>query len=534
MAFFYRVRCTLRIQPNLLISHKISRFQQGTARPNSDSISRSLAADAAIGNQSKRVPGMGTRFAGSPRVGDRRRRLMAAGTDDVAGDSAPLEQLPAPVGRSRVVDGAHSLTPATPSQIAIGPPLSSLVPRAWWQYAIAGLLCLLIGGAMTVAGCHTSALGVLLGPQAAALFELPNGPVAKWFSSLLLLLAAQVSLFIWWARAQSLKDFDGRYWLWIRVACICLMFSGCVAIDANGICQSIVHHFRPRIGGWRLMLGWLVPAAVIGGLTVRALSREMRGCRVSRLLMLTTAGCYLTAALLGLELELPCTLATRNLLIQSVLIAGHIALFVGLWCHARHVVYCTADPASVPVRTWRIPRPHFRIPSLRLPRRRKSAPEQTHADHDAEVTPSRRKRPARNAATELASQPAPAAAPPAEPAVVEPASKPKFRIDSRHESPAGGTERTISPAAAGTAQPVERSVRDQVAIKRQPPEPAPVELSELDSENESESSYADRDASADDDASDTHSAKPDLRGLSKKQRRRLMQEMRDRERAAGR
>jgi len=459
---------------------------------------------------------------------------MAAGGDDVAGDSAPLEHLPAPVGNTRVVDRGHAADHSSAPQIAIGQPLSKLVPHAWWQYLVAGLGGLIVGGAITAAGCYTSVLGAFLGPEVGALFELPNGPVAKWYSSLLLSLAAQVALLIWWTRAQSLKDFDGRYWLWIRVACGCLVFSACVATDAHGVCQSIVRHFRPQTGGWRLALGWLVPAAIVGGLIVRGLSREMRGCRVSRLLILTTAGCYLAAALLGLEFENLCSRVTRHLLMQSSLLAGHIALFVGLWFHARHVMYCTADPASAPVRTWRIPRPHFKIPSLRLSRRKRSENESVHEDHQSEATKSRRKRPARTAATEPESRPAPDAGSAREPANVELASKPKFRFDSRHESPSGTNERTTFESTGGSVRPDQRGVRDQVSIARQPLQPAPVELSDLDGDTAGESSLGEREASADDDVSETHSARPDLRGLSKKQRRRLMQELRDRERSAGR
>jgi hypothetical protein len=477
---------------------------------------------------------MGTRFAGSQRVGDRRRRLMSAGADDTGANPVSVERLSAGAGISRLVDQGHTNDQAGSPRSAIGQPLAKLVPHASWQYLAVGLSGLAVGGAITAIGSHAAVLTALIGPGIGELCSLPNGPATKWFSSVLLVLAAQVALLVWWARAQSLKDFDGRYWLWMRVAGACLVFSGCVATDAQAVCLSIVRHFYPQLGGWRPALCWLIPAVGAGSLLVRSLSREMRGCRGSRLLMFAAAVCYLIAALSGLEADAWLSPAARGLATQSGLIVGHVSLCMALWYHARHVLHCTADPACTPKRTWRIPRPHFKIPSLRMFRKRHAQGEGTQLDRPTDVTRARRKKSPPTVAPEPKPEALPEVKSAAEPQAGESAPKPKIRIDGRHAGLRDTNEREASDSPGRREPQDPRTGRDPVSIARQPQQQAPVELSEL-SEARSAAGASAADAEVDDDSDATGGeSRPDLRGLSKKQRRRLMQEMRDRERATTR
>jgi hypothetical protein len=167
------------------------------------------------------------------------------------------------------------------------------------------------------------------------------------------------------------------------------------------------------------------------------------------------------------------TEATRELLVGTSLLAAHVSIFLSMWIHARYVVHCTSEPAAGPQIRWRIPRPHFRLPAIRMPgaaRRKESSPAIETA------TPNR------------------------------------------------------APAAAETTPTVESRAVEKPS--RPPPPVMPIELSDLaDGVPLARSAECENAGSVSDGSEDP--AKPDLRGLSKKQRRRVLQEIRERERAAG-
>ncbi|MGE5195573.1 MAG: hypothetical protein ACM3U2_24030 [Deltaproteobacteria bacterium] len=409
--------------------------------------------------------------------------------------------------------------------------VARLVPREWWKYVVGGLTGLAIAAGLVTAGACASDLSATLGPGIERLFAFPDAPVARWFSSLLLSVSAQSALFIWWARSQSDKDFDGRYWLWIRVAWALLLFGGCVAIGAHAALRTTLRYFLPEISGRTATLGWLLPASLAGVATLLSLAREMRGCRWSRTLILLGSVAYVTAAGLHLELDVLIAPATRLLSLQASLLAGHLAVFLSMWLHARHVLYCTVDPAAPPKSRWRIPRPHFRLPRLGWNRRRPTEPEA------AASPPSRRKRPAGvaelppsgGAALERGSRHAPPSK------RTETAGKPHLRIDTRRESVPANPEE--SPSSVTTAGPTGRgstTISNSGSGSPPPREAAPQAVPAAASDPRERSSGARDEAESSAGEADEVPSKPDLRGLSKKQRRRLMQELRERERTAGR
>jgi hypothetical protein len=411
---------------------------------------------------------MGARFAGSQRLGDRRRRRLAVESDDVSVAVGWNDPLPAAAGASRTAEGAHADQPLTQRDgHSFGVAAARIVPQEWWKYVAAGMACLAITTGILIAGWRASDLATALGPGVEGLFSFPAAPVAKWFSNLLLLMAGQLALFIWWARSRSHKDFEGRYWLWIRATGVWFLLGGCAATGAHRALSETLRYIWPEISGRTATLGWLVPAWVVGVAILVPLAREMRGCRWSRSLLLLGAGCYLAAAGLYVELETLVTPSVRQLLLEAALLAGHQSVFFSMWLHARHVLHCTFDPAIPSKSRWHIPRPHFRIPRLGLKRKVKPDPRET------EVPAPRVSR---------------------APAKTEPTSRP-------HHEP----EPIQTPALPATAN--------------DPPAAVPVETIEAEADDGEPGQFPD---------------KPDLRGLSKKQRRRLMQELRDRERGSGR
>ncbi|HLJ11407.1 MAG TPA: hypothetical protein VKU82_09465 [Planctomycetaceae bacterium] len=464
---------------------------------------------------------METRFAGSQRLGDRRRRRLAADADDVPLDSQRIA-LPAPPGASRLIDAARTDARVRVASFERALPLANLIPHEWWKYALGGAACLSIGGAIVVAGWYERAGTLVLGPGVSRLFAFPAAPAATWFSSLLLLASSQLAILIWWGRSHSNKDFEGRYWVWVRVACAWLGFGACIATSAHlAVCDTLAH-FWPGIGARHTQVGWLAPAAAVGIWIMGALSREMKGCRSSRAFLFAAAGCYAFCGGLCLELHSVVSSSAHLFFINTVVLVGHVSLFLSMWLHARHVLYRTPDPAAQSKRTWTFGIPHFRLLRVRFPRpgrgENESAPPKK-----APIEPaSRRKRPPKKDGSA-----APAGEDHRAKRSVSPAERATMKNDtgatgengpdprSRETVPQGGQGSECAVTARGDAA---LSPEDESA-----PEEAPVPF---------EATTPERDAA--DSGPDSSLPKPDLKGLSKKQRRRLMQDLRDRERSAGR
>src|SRR5262245_351735 len=285
---------------------------------------------------------MGARFAGSQRLGDRRRRRLAVETDEVASAAGWNEPLPAPAGASRSAQGAHTeLPPTVTNDRSFGLAAACVIPQEWWKYAAAAIASLATTAGILVAGWHASELAAALGPGFAGLFAFSAAPVSKWYSSLLLTSAGQLALFTWWARSRSEKDFDGRYWLWIRATLVWLTLGACVSTDAHRALGQTLRYIWPEISGKSAILGWFIPVWVVGVANMVPLAREMRGCRWSRSLLLLGAGLYLAAAGLHIALETLITPPVRQLLPDASVLAGHQCVYFSMWLHARHVLHCT-------------------------------------------------------------------------------------------------------------------------------------------------------------------------------------------------
>ena len=453
-------------------------------------------------------------FAGSQR-GDRRRRRLAAETDERGDDRAGAARC-ADFAPGERLDGAHCDTPASVELLSL--PLADIVPLAWWKYSIAALICLALAVGIAAAGQRATEWS-LSAAEIARLFALPEAPVARWYSSLLLTLSGQLACLIWWARSKSLKDFNGRYWLWLRIAFLWFTMGGCLATGAHAALPATLR------GMWHSAPSWLVkslPAVLLLIWTTRALLREMGGCRYSRGVLLAAASAYLTAGALQLERDRFISAAIRPALLQASLLLGHVGVFLSMWLHARHVVHCTPDPASIPGRRWKLPRPHLRFARWPLPRlgRRRSevaAPLERQSQADEPEQPVKK-------STAESHTPAPAASPTPKAAA---AAKPRLRLDLRHEEFLGG-----SPSSKPDVSDRPNADDSSTTSTEEPVAPGP--LSSPGPSARSEDLTRDSDDGADSEEEGRSESgmlsKPDLRGLSKKQRRRLIQEHRQRER----
>lgn len=474
---------------------------------------------------------MGARFAGSQRLGDRRRRRLAVQPEDGA------RELSAPAGRARAIDGPHSQG-VSESSGDIHFPVSKLVPEEWWKHLVVGLACLAISAGLLAAGALARDWSPVLGPGIERLFAFPDAPAARWFSSLLLLLSAQLTLLIWWARSRSHKDFNGQYWLWIRAALVWLAFSGGIASAAHRAAFETIQHIRPGLPAGLATLAWLLPAMSVGVWMVGALGREMQGCRPSRTLLFLAAAAYLSAAGLAIDFQGLIAPAMGLLLRRAFLLSGHVSLFLSMWWHARHVLYCCPDPAIRAESKARIPGPHFRLLSRYLSRSgpKQSAPEAQREPTEKPVTGKARS--ARNCDPALPPEGESATDDRNAPTKERTRStrKPHLLVDDGHQNPPEPA-RSACVDSTGSAEPSLDAVQTETSNPETAPpaeqEPDGVERPAVTNDGGAEME-PNGDPSAGNPAVGEDESKPDLRGLSKKQRRRLMQELRDRERAAGR
>lgn len=445
---------------------------------------------------------MDANFAGSQRVAGRRRRRLASESDEAA-EAAPLPS-PAPeplfVIRSVVHAGADE---AGPSPIVL--PLSRLIPVSWWGYVLGGFVSLLPAAGLLVLTRLEAECLAIGGPRLIGLTSLPDSTAAAWYSGLLMGVSAQLALLIWWGRSGSLKDFDGRYRIWRRLAVVWLGLGLCAATGAHRIVSDLLLRVVPIPLPRSDVLSWLVAAAIAGVLLLIRLTREMAGCRTSRNLLLAAGAAYAVAGVLEFSIGAGWSAHEQDSWRAVAAILGHWLAFMSMWVHARHVLHCSIDPSMASRRRSWIRKPHFTAGS-------KPEPSATGAVDPEPKEPRERKARKRRAAEDRADTTEVPEEATAEPLPqVSPAAIEELR---------GESERAVAPVPAAASIPASAPASRSVpTCDSAPPN------------DESDSTAAD---DAEDSGWNEPFPKPDMRGMSKKQRRRLMQELREKERAGRR
>src|SRR5437763_1235193 len=129
---------------------------------------------------------MDARFAGSQRLGDRRRRRLAVETDDACEDTSSAVELPAAPGKKRLVDRAPGQSGLVAKAASIMLPVTVVVPAEWWKYLIGALTPVSITAGILYAGLQAAEWSAATGPGIIRLFGLADPSIAKWLTSLLL------------------------------------------------------------------------------------------------------------------------------------------------------------------------------------------------------------------------------------------------------------------------------------------------------------------------------------------------------------
>ena len=291
---------------------------------------------------------MTANFTGSQSLDERRRRWLVSVNDEVHlnSESAFPSTDTGDTHDSSAVDGIRGSQPEAEAVVRF--PISRLISRKLWKHLAVGLLGLLIGAGIVYAGWVASSEPKRLGPGFVHLFDLSTGGAARQFCGWLLFLSSQLALLICWVRARSPRDFAGRYrwWAW------CAMIGFAAAVTTSNklhIVWSQTALWQWKLDFWNAgILIWLLPVSAAAIWLLFTLHREMRDCSSSPTMLWTAAGCGLLAALLTLRaVHFPVSAQELQLIHTGVELAAHWALFVSLLLHARHVVHVTADAAEI-------------------------------------------------------------------------------------------------------------------------------------------------------------------------------------------
>lgn len=414
-------------------------------------------------------------FAGSRCVDDRRRRRLAQ-------EGEP--QTPSRSRSDSVSAGAEGWDPlAAPLS-----PIASLVPAPLWRTAVLTCMGLLAWAGLNYGG---HAIGrALPGPELTALLGLESGLARRFFSSTMLLIAAQLSYVIYWHRARSRKDFLGRYKVWMWAVAVWLVFCVAAATDVHQlIAATMLAHWTVDV--WHAaILCWMVPAAIVVLSMTRLLHCELRDCRPSVTCLwcsTLTAGLAATAILAGDQLWS----GDVALIVQcGATTLWQLLLAIALLFHARHVIHITSEPPELRQSSGRIIAGLSRL--VRAGRRSTanvSSPASTRSDSRPgsaadEEAPSPSTRPGESL---------PRAAPSGD-----------ARVTRDHSPPATTTAPRATPPAArpSVTSPLSRMATAAGAIDRRAPSPTGR-------------------PDAIDDSDDDSTESSESGGLSKKERRRL-------------
>ncbi len=477
---------------------------------------------------------MSASFAGSRSLDERRRRRLASEAD---------EPTPAVRGRSETAGRRRRVKEATEWR-GTRFPLKKIISSHRWKIWAFGMLLLLPVAGLIAAAVRLQNVERAAGPAVAELLDPEINRLGRAWGSFLLLVCAELSVLIWWVRSRSPADFGGRFGVWLWSAGSCFLFSACVATDAHLYFAETILYFRlvhfPQLGPENTkLLCWLAPAILFGAGLVRSLYLDMRRSWSSVFTLWLAVSGWLGSAFLLSESEHALQVPNRQLSALGAVLSGHVFLVLSFLLHARFVLYeCSAPPEDVR-RTGRLS-----LAGLLAAFRRTSSEAASAEPEPAEETAAPRKarssakKSGRSAKKTAPRRPSKASASVSEEIEEEPSeedvSDESLETDSSDEFETSQPSRsgpvsTPKPAPSPQAAPraSERSSgNSQTADSRHQPAKATQAVQPQFSSN-------DADDGDSDDESDLRLDGPDpemLKGLSKRERRRLQKQWRDQQR----
>jgi len=267
---------------------------------------------------------------------DRRRRLLA---EDLTGASSPDAQVISGTSSPNNQPFAHkSENYGDGDFLQVQARLTDLIPRRLiWHFLLlmGGLTA--IGGLMALYLWIPEALG---NPQLRpAVADLGNcGSLASWFASLLLLMAAVLSIATYSVRRHKVDDYRGHYhvWLWAAAGWF-VMATDAAASLHQGFQQTMIALTGTRISGDG-SIWWVVPALLLTGSIGSRLLIDMWSSRLSSIALVLAAIAYLVALVAFFHgISVPSEVS-QLFLVQGAVLGGHLLLATSMGLHARYVI----------------------------------------------------------------------------------------------------------------------------------------------------------------------------------------------------
>jgi len=225
--------------------------------------------------------------------------------------------------------------------------LSEIVPASPLFHLVTLVTGIAFAVTFPLLGYHDEVLTKWTGPIFARLFYLGSFPLARWYGTLLLFGTAQLSMLILWGRSHSQTDFRGSYRMWRTVAMFMLFDSLMLLNRGHTLWSKTLFHFWPEKFQGHETLVWVAPAIGLGYWITRKLLAEMRDCWSSWTTVSLAAVFHLISVIDLIDQRIvPATWTPKFLesLRLGAILLGQTSLFCGVLFHARHVVYVSIEP----------------------------------------------------------------------------------------------------------------------------------------------------------------------------------------------
>lgn len=264
---------------------------------------------------------------------DRRRRRLAKEAD-TAGQRAPRKRR-----KGDEAEGERG------SRL----PLRKIISKHRWKILALGLLMLAPIAGLGIAAFRIDYVELKAGPAVARLLDPVENRLGRAWGSFVLITSSAMSVLIYWVRSRSPADFGGRFGIWLWAAAACFLFSAAVATEAHLTLADTVLYFRlvhfPQLGAENThTLCWFAPAALFGALLVRSLHLDMRRCWSSVLTLWFAVIAWVGSAFLRSQTKWSIDIPYRELAASGAALVGHVSLLISLLLHARFVLYENAAP----------------------------------------------------------------------------------------------------------------------------------------------------------------------------------------------
>ena len=273
---------------------------------------------------------MPIQFAGSSSTGDRRRRRLAVNGDGVNLDTSSLPD--------EGVEMESQLVASSAARPWV--PVSEL--RIW---IYAGIIGVFLSG-LTFALARPVPFRPALNPFVDLLLAGERPRLVVLVETLFLVFSTQLGLLITWYRSQCKLDFSGRYRVWPWAAGLFSLATILVSTNLHRVIGDVLG--KADFFFWRgETVSWLLPLCVLALPITLLLDRDLRQSRSSLYTLRVSGSLWYLAA--WVELFQPELSQRVNIeVIRHVLpMFASATLFLGLWLHSRIVAYVCPDPPEL-------------------------------------------------------------------------------------------------------------------------------------------------------------------------------------------